>query len=342
MSGPLHDVVIVGAGLSGLVAGQWASRELSCVLLDKGRSVGGRLATRRLGGGLADHGAQFFTARDPLFAGNVTHWLSFGQIYEWSRGWSDGSLADAAPDGYPRYAATGGFNQWARSMAARHDVRRSTQVTAVNREGDGWRVVTNDGPAYSGRALLLTPPVPQSLALLDAGDVALPAADRAALEAVAYAPCLCGLFWIDGETDLPEPGAIQRPEADISWIADNQRKGISPGARVITVHGGPAASAARWDEDDASNLAWLTEGLRVFLRPGAIIRERELKRWRYALPTTLYPQRLLVAGTDAPLLFAGDAFGSPRVEGAWLSGTAAGQWLHEWGTAQRTDVAQSS
>jgi predicted NAD/FAD-dependent oxidoreductase len=329
MSEPLHDVVIVGAGLSGLSAGQWAARELSYVILDKGRSVGGRLATRRLGGGLADHGAQFFTARDPRFAGEVGLWQANGEVYEWSRGWSDGSLVDAPPDGYPRYAATGGFNRLAKGVAAGLDVRPDTRVTAVLPDGDGWRVTTAEGPAHRGRALLLTPPVPQSLALLDAGGVVLPAADRAALEAVAYAPCLCGLFWIDGETDLPEPGALQRPGADISWIADNQRKGISPGARVITVHAGPTASTARWDEDDASNLAWLTEGLRPFLRPGTTIRERHLKRWRYALPTTLHSERLLVAGTEAPLLFAGDAFGSPRVEGAWLSGMAAGWWLYE-------------
>lgn len=330
MPEPWHDVVIVGAGMAGLMAGQWASRELMAVILDKGRSVGGRMATRRLGGGLADHGAQFFTVRDPLFAGNVTHWLRSGRVYEWSRGWSDGSLVDAPPDGYPRYAATGGFAQWARAEAAGLNVKRSTRVTAVCREAEGWLATAEDGSTFRGRALLLTPPVPQSLALLDAGGVVLPAVDRAALEAVAYAPCLCGLFWVEGETSLPEPGAVQRPEADISWIADNQRKGISPRARVITVHAGPAASAARWEEEDAAVLEWLTDGLRPFLRPETKIRERHLKRWRYALPTSLHPERLLVAGTDAPLLFAGDAFGSPRVEGAWLSGMAAGAWLYEW------------
>ncbi|HRA66197.1 MAG TPA: NAD(P)-binding protein, partial [Caldilinea sp.] len=46
------DVVIVGAGLCGLMAGAvLAERGLRLVLLDKGRSVGGRLATRRIGAG---------------------------------------------------------------------------------------------------------------------------------------------------------------------------------------------------------------------------------------------------------------------------------------------------
>ena len=57
-------VVIVGAGLAGLMAGRTlaaAGHEL--VLVDKGRSPGGRLATRRIGAAALDHGAQFFTVR---------------------------------------------------------------------------------------------------------------------------------------------------------------------------------------------------------------------------------------------------------------------------------------
>ena len=50
--------------------------------------------------------------------------------------------------------------------------------------------------------------------------------------------------------------------------------------------------------------------------------EMQLKRWRYALPTTLYSERCLVATGLLTLVFAGDAFGGPRVEGAALSGLA--------------------
>lgn len=58
------DVLIVGVGICGLVAAtSLTAGGLRVVLLDKGRSVGGRLGTRRVGPGRADHGAQFFTAR---------------------------------------------------------------------------------------------------------------------------------------------------------------------------------------------------------------------------------------------------------------------------------------
>src|SRR3569832_747582 len=97
------DVIIVGAGLAGLMAGRvLANAGKRVVLLDKGRSIGGRMATRRLGGGLADVGAQFFTVREPEFGAVVTRWLAEGLIFEWSRGWSDGRLAASTGDGHPR------------------------------------------------------------------------------------------------------------------------------------------------------------------------------------------------------------------------------------------------
>ena len=54
------------------MAGVVAARELTrngddVVVMDKGRSPGGRMATRRDGDARFDHGAQFFTVRDELF-----------------------------------------------------------------------------------------------------------------------------------------------------------------------------------------------------------------------------------------------------------------------------------
>ena len=169
----------------------------------------------------------------------------------------------------------------------------------------------------------MTPPVPQSLALLYAGGVRLAAHDRAALEGIRYAPCLAGLFWVDGSVRLPEPGAVQRHDAAISWLADNKRKGISPEVALLTVHAGPAFSEQLWNSPRAEVLEALQCGLEPFLDPSAKIVEAHLKRWRYAQPIALHPERYVLARDLPPLAFAGDAFGWPRVEGAALSGIAA-------------------
>ncbi len=323
------DVLIVGAGIAGLIAGRVLSDAgKRVILLDKGRNVGGRLATRRIDGGLADHGAQFFTVRDPAFGSMVERWIAEGVVFEWSRGWSDGSLATTR-DGHPRYAARGGMNALPKQLAQGLDARVKVKLVSVKAIDGGWQVEDESGSTQKAKALLLTAPVPQSLELLTVGGVQLSPADRDALDAIEYNPSLSGMFVLDREVRLPTPGAIQRPHANVQWIADNHRKGISPNAVILTAQASATYSRQLWDRSDDEILA----AMRVDMLPvlgNAQITELQLKRWRYSQPVNPYSERCLIASDmPAPLVFAGDAFGGPRVEGATLSGMAAGRALLE-------------
>ena len=321
------DVIIVGAGLAGLMAGRVLAEAGKRVLLfDKGQSVGGRLATRRIGGGVADHGAQFFTVREPEFGAVVARWIAEGMVFEWSRGWSSGSLAATSNDGHPRYAAYKGMNALAKHLATGLEVRTGVKLVAVQQIEGGWQVEDEAGRKERAKGLLLTPPVPQSLDLLDDGEVQLSSRDRAALEALEYDPCLTGMFVLDREIRLPAPGAIQRPYANMYWIADNHRKGISD-AVIVTTQAGAQYSRQLADLSDEKVLAAFKVDLLPLLGD-AQITEMQLKRWRYAQPVSVYPERCLVVQRgNMPLVFAGDAFGGPRVEGAALSGLVAGRAL---------------
>ena len=325
----VSDVLIVGAGLAGLMAGRELAEQGKRVLvLDKGRSVGGRMATRRIGGGVADHGAQFFTVRDEEFGALVERWIAEGIVYEWSRGWSRSSLAESAGDGHPRYAVHRGMNALAKHLATKLDVHTGVKLVAVQKIEGGWQVEDENGGKQQAKAILLTPPVPQSLDLLDDGNVKLGARERAALDAIDYDPCLVGMFVLDRAIHLPAPGAIQRPYANLYWIADNQRKGISS-VPIVTAQASAQYSRQLADQSDEKILAAITTDLLPLLG-NAQISESQLKRWRYAQPQTVYPERcLVIAHGKTPLVFAGDAFGGPRIEGAALSGLVAGRALLE-------------
>lgn len=324
----IADVIIVGAGLSGLLAAREVQqRGHSAILLDKGASVGGRLATRRIGSGQADHGAQFFTVRSDRFQQEVDAWLAAELLFEWARGWSDGSLHRVIPNGHPRYGVHGGMNALAKHLAVGLDVRTNVLVESVRRDAGEWQIDTAESGQFRGRALLLTAPVPQSLGLVNAGGIELPLDDLATLQSVTYAPSLTGLFLVDGPVYIPSPGAIQRAAMPVRWVADNHRKGISPGATVLTVQASPEHSRAAWDKSDDAILEDLRVGFDLFMGSQAAVREAQLKRWRFALPEVIYPESCLLIEDDAPLAFAGDAFGGPRVEGAALSGLAAGEAL---------------
>lgn len=321
------DVIILGAGLAGLVAAQTLIQHgMKVQLLDKGSGVGGRLATRQLPSGSADTGAQFFTARSDELKAAVKAWLAEDLIRIWGQGWSDGSARATVSDGHPRYIVNGGMNALAKHLArGMKDIRVNVEITSVARVNDTWQLSDSNGSVYAAPVLLMTPPVPESLALLDNSSVPLAKNDRAALQRIEYGPCLCGLFVVKGGVNLPDPGAVQDFNKTVYWMADNRRKGLSRDTSIITAHVEARYSRQHYDAPDATTLAFILPSVKPYLAPDARILAQQLTRWRYSIPLTMHPHDTLAA-QQLPLYFAGDAFGNRgRVEGAYLSGLAAGK-----------------
>ncbi len=318
-------MLVVGAGMGGLTAARLLVDDgHDVVVVDKGRGVGGRLATRRIGGAVLDHGAQFFTAPDQSFAARVEGWRDAGVVEPWfsSRLEPDGTVV---PDGHPRYRGATGMTAIAKHLAAAlPDVRVGCRLTAVAVDGDGWRAEVEGGVAMTADAVVLTPPVPQTLDLLAAGDVALDPVDAAALGRVRYEPCVAVLAVLDRPSGLPEPGAVRPAGEPVDWAADNQRKGISP-VPAVTVHLGPLASATAWDRPDDEIVADALAA--VPLDAEAEVVDAQVQRWRYARPSLLHPEPALRLGELPPAVCCGDAFRAARVEGAALSGLAAADLL---------------
>ncbi len=324
--------LVVGAGLSGLVAARaLQAAGLSTLILEKSRGVGGRMATRRFQGGVFDHGAQFFTVRSPWFQEQVAAWLELGIVKRWSLGFPSASR-EARPDGHPRYRGHPGMTAVAKHFARDLEIRLQTQVQAVEPREGSWHARTADGEFFIADALVLTAPVPQSLGLIAAGGWELPAAVHAPLLEILYDPCLAVLVLLDRPAHLPEPGAIQFSDGPLRWVADNQQKGISPGAAGLTLHAAAGYSRDRWDAPDAQVVGELTDVILPWLSGN--VRAFQVQRWRYSQPVQVYAGRSLVVPGPPPLVFAGDAFGGPKVEGAALSGAhAAHQLLALFGQA---------
>ena len=321
---PNESCIVVGAGISGLLA----ARELRdagwrVTVLDKGRGVGGRMATRRMGGARFDHGAQFFTVREGRFESLVDGWLAQGAAAVWTRGFTDAE-GNANPDGHPRYRGTEGMTSIPKHLAAGLDVRTGERVVRVDRDGDGWTASCESGLSVSAGVLLLTAPVPQSLALAEAGNYGLPEGARGQLEGISYDPCLAVMALLDGESPVPEPGGVQIKAEPLDWIGDNAAKGIS-NRPALTIHGGPRWSREHYEDEEAEVTRALLDlaGERLGADLSAAAVETALARWRYSWVTSSHEEPCLVASENPPLHFCGDGFGQPKVEGAALSGLAA-------------------
>ena len=318
------DTLIIGAGIAGLLAAaELQNAGHRVIVLDKGRGVGGRMATRKLSkpGAVADHGAQFFTVRDARFQHWVEQWLAAGVAAEWCLGF-------AGNDGHPRYCGQHGMTSVPKLLARNLDVYTRSKVSDIRQEEGRWRLETDSGMLYRADNLILTPPVPQSLSLLDAGGIILPADAREALESIAYHPCFAVMVHLSQASDIPAPGGVQARGEIIDWIGDNLQKGVSA-ETTVTIHASPQFTNEYLDLDREKVADMLIQAAHEdgYFDAAHVI-ETQVHRWLYAQPITHYPERCLRLDLNGlPIIFAGDAFKHARVEGAALSGLAAAESL---------------
>ena len=310
-------VVVVGAGIAGLMAAQSLIKNgHDVVVVDKGRSPGGRLATRRIDNATLDHGAQFFTVRDSLFETYVSEWIASGVVTEWCRGFDSTSQNN---DGYPRYRGVHGMTDIAKHLAQGLEIRYNTLAFSIVRGTTSkWQVNIDDGSALVADAIIVTCPLPQTYALLVTANIELPESMRR----TEYDRTICLLAVLNQSSALADPGGLQNPDETFSFIADNAIKGISS-AVALTLHANPQFSLDHWDDqlDDVHQL--LLKRAEPWIG-NATVKTSQIKKWRLATPLTIWPERYWA---NNMIVLAGDAFGGPKIEGAALSGLSAADYL---------------
>jgi hypothetical protein len=216
-------------------------------------------------------------------------------------------------------------------LAEPFDVRTEAKVALVEPVGDGWRVITEAGESLRARALLLTPPAPQSIALLATCADQLPSEINSTLKSIVFDPCFALLVTIEGPGRVPPPGYIRPDQGPVEWIADNTQKGVSTGAAALTIHARADFSRHNLEAPQEYVAKLLLEAAGPWF--GGQVTAWQLHRWRYSRPVDA-DQRPACLFSRQPACFAiaGDAFGGSRLEGAFLSGLAAAERIGEAGS----------
>jgi len=297
-------IVIVGAGISGLTAAAALDGAGHGVtLLDKGRRHGGRLATRTVDTAVFDTGALSFRAPDSLADpdGAVQAWIDAGLVSV------DGAMLRGRPT----------MRSLPTALSEGLDVRLAVQVTSVVPTGSGWHVTASDDRAWDADVVLMTAPAPQSLALL-AGDGTqrVDSGTRDALAAIEYAPCLAVLAVPRNGAALDPSRETHRDDADVdvAVIRDNAALGVSP-SPALTLQAGVAFSREHFDRDRLESGRALADLAERIL--GLALDVVHVHGWRYAQVSRPHPEPCLVdVSTGAPLVFAGDAFGTGQCDAA--------------------------
>jgi len=312
----MSDVLIIGAGMAGIACARVLNGAgVSVRLIDKGRGIGGRMATRRVmlhaGELRLDHGAQY------LPVGPETEAIAAAAPDAVAR-WDPG-------DGRARIVGHGGMVEVPRALATGLDVAQGVQATGVHEDGAGWRVDTDLGAQGAAR-VVLTVPAPQIAALVGARHVF-----ARAVNGVAMLPCLTLIAAFP--RCAPAPFVARRdPARPLSWIArDDSKPGRSAAARTWIAQANPDWSAAHFDADRDAMKARMCDMLCVEIGADpATALHLALHGWRYAQTAVALGRPFLRDGT---MWAGGDWTGGAKAVDAWRSGEAMARDILDTGSA---------
>lgn len=320
---PELDVIVIGSGLSGLsAADKLGSNGYSVMLIDKGKGVGGRLASRRIAEATFDYGAQFFTARSTPFKHCVQEWIKAGVAEEWY------SSYPGNPQGHPRYRGVPAMTAVAKYLAKGKNLLQATRIKRLIQTTTGWQVLTDTHQSFEAKALLITCPVPQTLDLLSVSGIAIADSILQRLSSIEYERCIAVMATLDASSDMAPPGALYLNTGPIAWLSDNEKKGLSS-IPAITIHASADFSLKHFDHDRQQVGKELIDAAKPYIGNSQIV-DFQVHGWRYSKPISVDDSESLLITQSSqlpPIAVAGDAFAGPRFEGAVVSGWSAAKTL---------------
>jgi renalase len=307
------DVLVIGAGMTGIsCARQLHASGLDVVVLDKGRGIGGRMATRRadINGQTIrfDHGAQYVTARDAGFQ------QALNEISDSAVLWADAGKPSA-------YAGVPGMSSIPKALAEGLTIHQSERVEKLELHGDYW-LASTEANSWRAKRVVMTVPFPQ-VAPIIGEDHPL----SAKLTGLEFAPCMTLMAGFKPQVKLDKATRLNAA-SDLSWIAYNSGKpGREDAVDAWLAQASVDWSAARVNQDKAKTeqemQVLLCEALS--LDPADMLHSA-FHSWLYARIVNPLGVPYLADETQS-LYLGGDWCLGARVESAWQSGTAIAQVL---------------
>ncbi len=337
-------IAVIGAGIAGITCARTlaeAGHRLS--VFEKSAGAGGRMATRQSAFGSFDHGAQYFTVRDPRFE------LALQTVPGLCKPWSannvqvldehGGVAAAGLPAGEAHWVPTPGMNalagHWAQPLVEDRRLALETRITRIEHDPNNhrrWQLHTVGPDTEHGHArqvfagfdaVLLAIPAWQARELLQNSEIASDLADQ--IDTVRVAPCWTLMLAFPQamqpafSTLGPQWNAARSTHHRIAWLArESSKPGRSPVERW-TVQASADWSREHFSDDPARVQAKLCKAFSEVTGIRAEPAHAVTHRWAYAQTqqplgiSHLWNARIGIGA-------CGDWCIGHRVEDAFLSG----------------------
>ncbi len=325
-----QTIAVIGAGLAGLSCAQALLQAGHTVhVFDKARGPSGRMSTRRAedDNGLwqCDHGAQYFTARDPAFRAEVARWQQAGVAALWNarlasfdgNAWSTPATPLERFVGTPRMTSPAAW--LVQHLGEPALAQWQTTVQRLDHTEGGWAITSAEHGLHSPRysAVLLAVPAPQAVPLL----APLAPAGAALAASARMRGSWAVMLRYAGPVALPWEGAFINT-GPLRWVARDSSKPGRTGQETWLLHASPEWSEAHIEDSAESVTTALLAAFAALCGPAPLAATAH--RWRYA-----DTEPALTQGSwwnaQMRLGLCGDWLNGGKVEGAWLSGRALAQ-----------------
>ncbi|MGE5659507.1 MAG: NAD(P)/FAD-dependent oxidoreductase [Actinomycetota bacterium] len=343
----VFDVAVIGAGMAGLTCAQQLRQAgYAVVLLEKSRGVGGRVATRRLYGTVADHGARYLEPQGAMVQQLIRVLCDRHLAQLWTEvvyEWGEGKQLDAGSG--PCYVAPAGMNAVGKFLANGLEIWLNRRVAGLAPTSEAtWHLTletAEDSTSVPGelqaKAVVVAIPAPQALMLLAAIAHLLPTELVDKLQSIEYAPTLTVMagYPPERQLELAQRGlkwkAVSFPHhPELGWIGLDSSKRLNSQQPVMVVQSSAAFAQKHLEAPDLGVLGQQlldrsAESLIPWLNSPEWL---QVHRWRYAFCHNPLPVSCLTATSLFPLVCAGDWCGGNQIEGALRSGIAAAIWVN--------------
>ncbi len=320
------QIAIIGAGMGGLVcADHLVQAGFECQVFDKGRRLGGRLATRVQDGLAFNHGAPGLAAAGTEFKGLMKQLVAAGaaQTISWPENVRTTEFTEFV--GWPH------MNDLLGPLTVNFQVRQSVEISALEKRSHGWELVSLDGRSFGPfDAVLVCIPARQAHNLVKACKPACKPDWDANLDTVRYDPCMTMLCAIEDKHPGLASAVFEGQSALDKQFQQSGGQELPVDIARWVVHATPEWSSNNLEREPADIARDL---LQEFVSVNALSNVRTIflhaHRWRYARVREPFGMPCLW-DTEMGIGLAGDWCLGPNAEHAYDSGRSlARQVIHD-------------